>query len=110
MARISCRRFRPENLVRELTGAGGYARVQRQGCVAMATRRSLPPFSNCPRAHQRGINTAPVHCLNTARVQSVNNKLRLLTRPAFGFPLPAPLIALAIRTLGGNCPRLPSRL
>jgi len=38
-----------------------------------------------------------------------NAKIRLLTRVAFGFHGPQPLIALALLALGGHPPRLPGR-
>src|SRR5664280_774845 len=41
---------------------------------------------------------------DTARVQSVTTKLRLLTRIAFGFRSPDALVALAMLDLGGMCP------
>ena len=90
-----------------------YACVQLQGLVAMATRSGLAPFIKLAsriRSHQVGINAALVHGLSNARVESANNKLRLLTRLAFGFHSPAPLISLALLKLGGLCPPLPGRL
>ena len=42
--------------------------------------------------------------LSNARVESVNTKLRLLTRIAFGFRSPEALVALAMLDLGGMCP------
>jgi transposase len=42
-------------------------------------------------------------------VESVNTKIRLLTRVAFGFKSPQALIALAMLSLGGICPSLPGR-
>jgi len=42
-------------------------------------------------------------------VESVNTKLRLLTRIAFGFRSPDALVALAMLDLGGMCPPLSGR-
>ncbi len=93
--------------------SGTYARVQLQGFVAIATRRGLAPFINLAsriRAQQLGIDAALIHGLSNARVESANSKHRLLTRLAFGFHSPAPLISLALLKLGGLCPPLPGRL
>jgi transposase len=49
------------------------------------------------------------HGLSNARVESVNTKIRLLTRIAFGFRSATALIALALLSLGGLCPPLPGR-
>lgn len=50
-----------------------------------------------------------IHGLSNALVESVNTKIRLLTRIAFGFHSPQPLIALAMLSRGGSPPQLPSR-
>jgi len=42
-------------------------------------------------------------------IESVNTKIRLITRVAFGFHSPEALIALAMLTLGGHHPTLPGR-
>jgi transposase len=47
--------------------------------------------------------------LSNALVESTNTKIRLLTRVAFGFHGPEPLIALAMLALGGHAPALPGR-
>ena len=49
------------------------------------------------------------HGLSNALVESVNTKIRLLTRIAFGFRSPDALIALAMLSLGGHRPTLPGR-
>ena len=49
------------------------------------------------------------HGLSNARIESVNTKIRLLTRIAFGFRSPTALIALAMLSLGGHRPALPGR-
>jgi hypothetical protein len=43
-----------------------------------------------------------------ALVESTNTKIRVLTRVAFGFADPQALIALAMLSLGGGRPALPS--
>jgi transposase len=78
-----------------------------------ACRSRLPAFvklSRAIRAHRAGINAALTHGLSNARVESVNTKLRLLTRIAFGFRSPEALVALAMLDLGGLCPPLPRRI
>ena len=47
--------------------------------------------------------------LSNGLVESVNTKIRLLTRIAFGFRSPDALIGLAMLTVGGLCPPLPGR-
>jgi transposase len=42
-------------------------------------------------------------------IESVNAKIRLITRIAFGFKNVAALIALAMLNLGGHRPALPGR-
>lgn len=49
------------------------------------------------------------HKLSNALVESVNTKIRLLTRIAFGFHSPQPLIALAMLSRGAHPPQLPGR-
>lgn len=49
------------------------------------------------------------HGLSNARVESLNTRIRLLTRIAFGFHSPRPLIALAMLSEGGHRPQLPGR-
>ena len=49
------------------------------------------------------------HGLSNALVESVNTKIRLLTRIAFGFHSPQPLIALAMLSRGPYRPVLPGR-
>ena len=49
------------------------------------------------------------HGLSNALIESVNTKIRLITRIAFGFHSANALIALAMLSLGGHKPRLPGR-
>jgi len=59
------------------------------------------------RDHYDGICSALLNQLSNGRLESMNTKLRLLTRLAFGFHSHKPLIALAMLKLGGLCPPLP---
>jgi len=59
--------------------------------------------------HRSAIDAALTNELSNARVESVNTKLRLLTRIAYGFRLVEALIGLAMLSLGGCCPPLPGR-
>ena len=47
--------------------------------------------------------------LSNGRFESVNTKIRRITRVAFGFKSPDALIALAMLNLGGHRPTLPGR-
>jgi len=49
------------------------------------------------------------HGLSNGLIESVNTKIRVITRMAFGFHDPAALIALAMLALGGLRPALPGR-
>lgn len=59
--------------------------------------------------HRQSILAAIEHGLSNGLIESVNTKIRLLTRVAFGFRSPQALIALAMLTLGGHRPTLPGR-
>lgn len=77
-----------------------------------ARRCRIPSFVKLAKsitAHRVGIEAALTHGLSNARVESVNTKLRLLTRIAFGFRSPEALVAPAMLNLGGLCPPLPGR-
>jgi transposase len=77
-----------------------------------ARRCRIPSFVKLARSiteHRAGIDAALTHGLSNARVESVNTKLRLLTRIAFGFRSAEALVALAMLDLGGLCPPLPGR-
>jgi transposase len=78
----------------------------------VGVRFKLPPFVKAARsirAHKVPIYASIVHGLSNARVESINTRIRLLTRMAFGFHSPEALIALAMLHLGGLCPPLPGR-
>ncbi len=93
-----------------LKGAAGIALLDRW--LKWARRCRIPSFVKLAKSiteHRRGIEAALTHGLSNARVESVNTKLRLLTRIAFGFRSPEALVALAMLDLGGLCPPLPAR-
>ena len=60
--------------------------------------------------HRTAILAAIEHGLSNGRVESMNTKIRLITRIAFGFKSPDALIALAMLGLGGHKPVLPGRI
>jgi transposase len=80
--------------------------------LAWARRSRLPAFVLLARrivAHRAAIDATLEHNLTQGLIESTNTKIRLLTRVAFGFHGPEPLIALAMLALGGYPPRLPGR-
>ena len=89
----------------QLKGAEGIALLD--AWLKWAWRCRLPAFVKLARSirdHRAGIDAALSHGLSNARVESVNTKLRLLTRIAFGFRSPDALVALAMLDLGGLLP------
>ncbi len=80
--------------------------------LAWASRSKIPAFVELARSirnHRAAIEAALTHGLSNARVESVNAKIRLLQRVAFGYRDPEALIAMAMLDLGGCCPALPGR-
>lgn len=80
--------------------------------VSWARRCRIPAFVKLGRqvvAHRTEIEAALREDLSNALIESTNTKIRLLTRIAFGFHSPDPLIALAMLSLGGYRPDLPGR-
>ena len=78
--------------------------------LAWARRCRLAPFVKLAKTitkQRPGIEAAIKHGLSNARIEQVNTQLRLITRRAYGFRTPEALIALAMLSLGGLCPRLP---
>lgn len=78
-----------------------------------AQRCRLPSFvrlARTIRAQRAGIEAAITHRLSNARVEAANTTLRLITRRAYGFHSPRPLIALAMLTLSKLRPTLPGRV
>jgi transposase len=78
--------------------------------IGWARRSRLPAFVELQQrisANRRAID-ATLECgMSNALIESTNTKIRLLTRVAFGFHGPQPLIALAMLALGGYPPHLP---
>jgi transposase len=80
--------------------------------IIWARRSRLPAFVELQRrivTHRAAIDAALHAGLSNALVEATNTKIRLLTRIAFGFHTPQPLIALAMLSLGGHTPPLPGR-
>lgn len=80
--------------------------------IGWARRCRIPAFVDLQRRiikHRDSILAAIEHGLSNGRIESVNTKIRLITRVAFGFRSPEALIALAMINLGGHRPTLPGR-
>ena len=83
-----------------------------QAWIGWARRCRIPTFVDLQRRivkHKASILAAIEHGLSNGRIESVNTKIRLITRVAFGFKSPEALIALAMLNLGGHRPTLPGR-
>lgn len=77
-----------------------------------AQRCRIPAFVKLARRirrHRPKIAAALEHGLSNGLIESTNTKIRLLTRMAFWFHGPEPLVALAMLAHGGYCPPLPGR-
>ncbi|GGM35237.1 ISL3 family transposase [Microbacterium saperdae] len=97
-------------LVFQLGHADADAALQKW--IGWARRSRIPAFVNLQRRivkHRASILAAIEHGLSNGRIESVNTKIRLITRVAFGFRSPDALIALATLNLGGHRPTLPNR-
>ena len=80
--------------------------------IGWARRCRIPAFVELQKRivkHKASILAAIEHGLSNGRIESVNTKIRLITRIAFGFRSPEALIALAMLNLGGHKPVLPGR-
>jgi transposase len=80
--------------------------------LTWARRSQLKPFVELARLiakHRRGVEATLTHGLSNGLIESVNTRIRLITRVAFGFRSPEALIALAMLKTGGYCPSLPGR-
>jgi transposase len=80
--------------------------------LSWARRCRLPAFVYLAKritGVRERITATLEHGLSNALIESVNTKIRLLTRIAFGFRSPQALIALAMLSLGGHRPTLPGR-
>jgi len=80
--------------------------------IGWARRCRIPAFVDLQRRivkHRASILAAIEHGLSNGRIESINTKIRLITRMAFGFRSPEALISLAMLNLGGHKPVLPGR-
>lgn len=80
--------------------------------IVSASRCQIPQFvalARTVKAQRRAILLAIEHGLSNGRTESVNLKIRLRTRMAFGFRDPEALIAILMLSLGGHRPPLPGR-
>ncbi|GAA5226903.1 hypothetical protein GCM10025778_14360 [Paeniglutamicibacter antarcticus] len=80
--------------------------------VNWARRCRIPAFVKLQRSivkHRSSILASIEHGLSNGRIESMNTKIRLITRIAFGFKSPDALISLAMLSLGGHRPVLPGR-
>ena len=80
--------------------------------LSWARRSQLPAFIELAKKvtrHRQAIDANLDHGLSQGLIESTNTKIRLLTRIAFGFHGPQPLIALALLALGSQPPQLPGR-
>ena len=80
--------------------------------LAWARRCRIASFVKLAKtitAHHAGIVATLTHRLSNARVEAINTTLRLICRRAYGFHSAQALIALAMLTVGGLRPPLPSR-
>ena len=80
--------------------------------LSWARRCRIPAFVRLARRIRAVLNRIHArldHGLSNALIESVNTKIRLLTRIAFGFRSPEALISLAMLSLGGHRPSLPGR-
>lgn len=93
-----------------LKGAAGKEALDRW--ISWARRCRIPTFVTLQRRivkHRAAIDAALDSSLSNALIESTNTKIRLITRIAFGFHGPEPLIALAMLSLGSHPPALPGR-
>jgi transposase len=80
--------------------------------ISWARRCRLPAFVKVAQRvvrHRDAIIASIEHSLSNALVESMNTKIRLIVRVAFGFHSAEAIIALAMLSLGGHRPTLPAR-
>ncbi len=80
--------------------------------ISWARRCRLPQFVKLAQRvvrHRDEIIASIEHGLSNALVESMNTKIRLIVRMAFGFHSAQAIIALAMLSLGGHRPTLPNR-
>jgi transposase len=91
---------------------GNDGRIALDRWTSWARRSRIPAFVQLQRrirTHRAAIDVALDTGLSQGLIESTNNKIRLLTRVAFGFHGHEPLIALAMLALGSHPPQLPGR-
>ena len=101
-----------EGLRYVFTVKGEAGKIALDRWLSWARRCRIPAFVHLAKritAIREKIHAALDHGLSNALIESVNTKIRLLTRIAFGFRSPDALIALAMLSLGGHRPVLPGR-
>jgi transposase len=80
--------------------------------IRWARRSRIPAFVELQRRivrHRAEIDATLDNGLTNAIAESTNTKIRVITRVAYGFHGPDPLIALIILSLGSHRPTLPGR-
>lgn len=90
----------------------GQALALLEGWLAWPRRCRVQPFVELAKTitHRRAdIRATLALGLSNGRVESVNAKIRRITRVGFDFRPAEALIALAMLHLGGHCPPLPGR-
>lgn len=88
------------------------ARTALDRWVSWARRCRIPSFVKLQKRivkHKDRILASIEHGLTNGRIESMNTKIRLITRMAFGFRDPQALISMAMLSLGGHRPVLPGR-
>jgi transposase len=94
------------------TVKGDAGKIALDRWLSWARRCRIPAFVRLARrikAVRERIDATLEHGLSNALVESVNTKIRLLTRIAFGFRSADALIGLAMLSLAGHRPILPGR-
>ena len=94
----------------KVKGAAGRAALDRW--LTWAARCRIPAFVELARTIKRNrteIDNALDHNMSNALIESMNTKIRQITRTAYGFTNPEALIALALLAHGGYRPQLPGR-
>jgi transposase len=92
---------------------GGEAIAMLDAWLEWARRCQIPAFVELYhriKRHRAGIIASVTHGLSNGLTESVNTKLRLITRIAYGFRSTDNLIALCLLDRGGHCPPLPGRV
>lgn len=99
--------------LRQVFAPGGPERIELlDAWLRWACRSKLAPFVTLARRirdYREDIANTLTHKLSNARVESINTKIRLLIRIAFGFKSVEALMALVMLHLGGYDIPLPGR-